>query len=187
MNETSKSILELTHDEAREYFLKQESYCNFDLPEYFQFENILSTVNTLLNEKKLSDFREKNPRDYDDVNYKILNNKYGKYSWRPLQLINPMIYVSLVQKITEETNWQVIQDRFKEFIKNEKIECISIPRQSLSKNLDKAEEITNWGNHIEQRSIELALDYSCSIHTDLTDCYGAIYTHSIAWALPTLQ
>ena len=48
MNQNSKSILELTHDEALQYFLKQESYCNFDLPEYFQFEKILSTANTLL-------------------------------------------------------------------------------------------------------------------------------------------
>jgi hypothetical protein len=121
MNENSKSILELTHDEAQQYFLKQESYCNFDLPEYFQFENILSTVNTLLNGKKLSDFRENNPRDYDDVNYKILNNKDGKYAWRPLQLINPMIYVSLVHRITEATYWQFIQDRFKKFKENERM------------------------------------------------------------------
>jgi RNA-directed DNA polymerase len=94
-----------------------------------------------------------------------------------------MIYVSLVHKIREENSWKIIQNRFKKFSQNNRINCISIPRQSLSKNSDKAEQIINWWNHTEQFSIELALDYSCLIHTDLTDCYGAIYTHSIAWAL----
>ena len=27
------------------------------------------------------------------------------------------------------------------------------------------------------------MDYECLSHTDITDCYGAIYTHSTAWAL----
>ena len=38
---------------------------------------------------------------------------------------------------------------------------------------------------MEQRSIEMSLDYDYLIETDITDCYGAIYTHSIAWALHT--
>jgi hypothetical protein len=29
----------------------------------------------------------------------------------------------------------------------------------------------------------LALDYAYVFHADITDCYGAIYTHSVAWAL----
>lgn len=182
-NENSKSILELTHDEAHEYFLKQESYCNFDLPEYFNFEALLYAVDDTLKGKKLSDFRKENPRDYEDVNYKVLNNKDGKYAWRPLQLINPALYVSLVHKITSEENWRLIKERFGTFSENKKIECVSIPRQSLTENSDKAEQISNWWQHIEQRSIEMALDYSCLSHTDLTDCYGAIYTHSVAWAI----
>jgi RNA-directed DNA polymerase len=36
---------------------------------------------------------------------------------------------------------------------------------------------------LEQRSIEFALDYGYLIQTDITDCYGSIYTHSIAWAI----
>lgn len=182
-NENSKSILELTHNEAHQYFLKQESYCGIDLPEYFKFETLLKNVDDVLKGKNLSDFRKENPRNYEDVNYKVLNNKDGKYAWRPLQLINPALYVSLVHKITSEENWQMIKDRFAVFSENKKIECISIPRQSLTQNSDKAEQISNWWQHIEQRSIEMALDYSCLAHTDLTDCYGAIYTHSVAWAV----
>jgi len=192
-NENSKSVLELSHDEARKFFLKQESYCNFDLPEYFKFESLLSSIDCALNGKNLSDYRRPKPsdskahparpRDLDDINYKILNNKDGKYAWRPLQLINPTLYVSLVHKITTQDNWRNIRNRFKKFSEGRSIECISIPRQSLTKNSDKAEDISNWWHQIEQRSIELALDYPCLTHTDITDCYGAIYTHSVAWAI----
>lgn len=179
----SRSILKLSHTEAEEYFLKNDSYCNFDLPKYFNFETILLLLNHELKGKQLSDFGEKKPSDFEGVNYKILHNKDGKYAWRPLQLINPAIYVSLVQKITEKESWELIQNRFLEFDMNQSIECCSIPRQSLSDNSDKAEEVSNWWQQIEQRSIELALDYRCLTHTDLTDCYSSIYTHSIAWAL----
>lgn len=182
-NQNSKIILEMTHDEACQYFLKQESYCSFDLPEYFKFEGMLKSIDKALKDKNLSDFRKDNPRNYEDVNYKVLNNKDGKYAWRPLQLINPALYVSLIHKITSKENWQLLKNRFAEFSKNEKIECISIPRQSLREDSDKAEQISNWLHSIEQRSIEMALDYSCLSHTDLTDCYGAIYTHSVAWAI----
>jgi RNA-directed DNA polymerase len=38
---------------------------------------------------------------------------------------------------------------------------------------------------IEQRSMILAMDYNYVLHTDITDCYGSIYTHSISWAIHT--
>ena len=182
-NENSKSILELTNDEARQYFLKQESYCNFDLPRYINFQELLNGVDEVLKGKNLSDFSKEIPRNYDDINYKILNNKDGKYAWRPLQLINPALYVSLVHKLTTQENWKHLKARFAKFSNNPNIECLSIPRKSLSENSDKAEQISDWWYQIEQRSIEIGLDYSCLTHTDLTDCYGAIYTHSIAWAV----
>lgn len=36
-----KSILELNANEARQFFLKHESYCNIDLPKYFSFSELL--------------------------------------------------------------------------------------------------------------------------------------------------
>ena len=39
-----KKLLELSHDEARNFFLKHESYFNADLPPYFQFEELLHAV-----------------------------------------------------------------------------------------------------------------------------------------------
>ena len=179
----SESVLNLDHIEARKFFLKQESYCNIDFPKYICFEKLLTKVNKILIGKNLKDMQSKNPRDYDDVNYSILNNKDGRYAWRPLQLIHPALYVSLVHKITEEDVWDEIKGRFNFFRKNEKIQCLSIPVQSLSNKVDKAEQILNWWQEIEQHSIEQSLDYEYMLETDLTDCYSSIYTHSIAWAL----
>lgn len=184
MDETRKSILNLTASEARDFLMKAESYCSVDLPLYFIFGDLITQVNTQLEGKNLKDLTN-NPRDYESVNYTILNNKDGKYAWRPFQLIHPVLYVSLVRQITEENNWKLITERFSDFSQDEKIRCLSIPVVSLSEEKDKAEQVSHWWHEVEQRSIELALEYDCLLETDITDCYGAIYTHSIAWALHT--
>lgn len=183
--EKSHSILKLSHTNARKFLLKAGSYCNLDLPWYFEFEKLLDEINIKLTDKKLSDFirTDHNPRNCDNVNYVIINNKNGKYAWRPLQLIHPALYVSLVHKITDKTHWKTIRSRFNFFAKNKKVECVSLPVKALTQQKDKAEQISHWWQEVEQRSIELALDYEYLIQTDITDCYGSIYTHSIAWAL----
>ncbi|MBT9137325.1 MAG: hypothetical protein DDT34_02415 [Firmicutes bacterium] len=38
---------------------------------------------------------------------------------------------------------------------------------------------------MEQETLRQSLSFSRMISTDVTDCYGSIYTHSIAWALHT--
>jgi len=181
----SSSILELSAKEARKFLLKNESYCSLDLPPYFVFENLLKKVDEKLDGRNLSDFQSDSPREYEDINYRILNNKDGTYAWRPFQLIHPALYVSLVHEITEEDNWGFIKKRFKEFSDNKEIKCLSIPRVSLDKEKDKAKQIIYWLHKIEQKSIELALEYEYLFETDITDCYGSIYTHSIAWAIHT--
>ncbi len=182
ITDNNKSVLRFRHKNAQNYFLESESYCNFDLPKYFDFELLLLKVHKILDNKKLYDFKLANPRNYD-VNYKILNNKDGRYAWRPFQLIHPALYVSLVHQITTKENWKIIRKKFKDFATDKRIECISIPSKSLTKNSNKAEQVSNWWHKIEQRSLELALDYKYLTHTDITDCYGAIYTHSVSWAL----
>lgn len=183
--EKSCSILKLSHMGARQFLLKAGSYCTLDLPPYIEFEKLLDGIDGKLNGKNLSDFfhTSNKPRDYDDVNYVIINNKNGKYAWRPLQLVHPALYVSLVHKITDNKHWETIQNRFIFFAKNKKVECLSHPVKALTQQKDKAEQILHWWQEVEQRSIELALDYEHLIQTDITDCYGSIYTHSIAWAL----
>jgi hypothetical protein len=119
-----------------------------------------------------------------EVYYKFFTNKDGKYAWRPLQIINPVIYVYLINEITKEQNWELIINRFQKFQKTEKIECCSIPIISQNRGKsDKAETISNWRNAVEQKSLELSLDYNCFLNMDISDCYASIYTHTIPWAL----
>jgi hypothetical protein len=155
------------------------------LPPYIVFGDLINGVHQVLEDKRLSDLTQSKPRDYDDVNYTILHNKDGKYSWRPFQLIHPALYVSLVHAITEKESWRLIRQRFQEFPHNDKIRCLSLPVVSPSDEKDRAEQISHWWQEVEQHSIELSLDYEYLIETDITDCYGAIYTHSISWALHT--
>lgn len=192
-----KRIIDYDHIEARRYFLKEKSYFSFDLPQYYVFQTLLERISQKIDRKSLEDFYIINidpntgkskasfPSDFENVNYKLLNNKDGKFAWRPFQLIHPALYVSLVHKITEENNWKFIVDRFKEFCGNPKIQCHSIPLESESDSSDKATSISHWWQSIEQQSIELAINFEYVLHTDISDCYGSFYTHSIAWALHT--
>ncbi|MCD8440901.1 RNA-directed DNA polymerase [Tenacibaculum finnmarkense] len=196
-----KRITSLNNIEARDYFLKEESYFDFDLPSYFVFQELINKISKKIENGNLSDFYNsetilKNgiektkptfPSNYENVNYKFLNNKDGKYSWRPFQLMHPAIYVSLVHKITTEENWAFIVSRFSDFASNDKIICQSLPIKSESEISDKGETVTNWWQGIEQNSIALGLRYDYIIHTDIADCYGSIYTHSIPWALHTRE
>src|SRR5690554_531154 len=181
-----KSILDLSAAEAREFLLKPESYCSLDLPPYIRFDALLDATQRTLEGKTLSGLSSR-PRDHDDVNYTVLNNKDGKYAWRPFQLIHPALYVSLVHQLTTPPNWELVKERFATFSANSKIHCLSLPVVSLSEEKDKAEQVSQWWHSVEQRSIELSLEYEYLVETDITDCYGAIYTHSIAWALHTKQ
>lgn len=177
-----RSVLEMTPARARAFFLKPESYCSVELPPYFQFGTILSAVAKVLTGKSLADMSSK-PRQHEGINYSLLSNKDGRHAWRPFQLIHPALYVSLVHQITAPDKWAFIRDRFKKFHELKNFTCLSIPIQSLSKRKDKAAQILQWWQGIEQQSIELAMEYEYVFHADITDCYGSIYTHSIVWAL----
>ena len=180
------TILDFSEIKARTFLLKEDSYSNVDLPEYITFQKILDDTYKSLENHKLSDFydSDKKPYKYDEVNYKIIANKDGLYAWRPFQLIHPALYVELVKQITEKDNWNIICSRFKEFQKNKKIQCASIPIVSTNpKKTQKSEQITTWWKETEQASIKQALEFSFIYVTDITDCYGSIYTHTICWAL----
>ena len=118
-NKTSsekRSILNLSHSEACNFFIKHESYCNFDLPPYILFDPILKTIDSFLKNKKLSEFYTSSGlQNADKINHTILHNKDGKYAWRPIQLIHPALYISLVHSITEVEHWKIICKRFKKF------------------------------------------------------------------------
>ena len=191
-----KRILQLNFTEARQFLLKKESYCSFDLPKYFIFETVIQQVSQYLTGKRLTDFygsftniegqvKSTYPCDFENVNYMFLNNKDGKFAWRPFQLIHPALYVSLVHIMTEEASWNLITTRFRQFANNPKIRCYSIPIESEGGESDKAANVSQWWQSIEQQSIELALLYEYVLHTDISDCYGSIYTHTVPWAIHT--
>lgn len=182
-----KHILKLSHEEARLFFLKHESYFNADLPSYFSFTEMLHKIAKKLGASPLKSFfnvRTK-PDDYKGVNHTIFSNKDGKLSWRPLQLIHPVLYVNLVREITKKKNWKKIKNRFSKMKTNKNIMCLSMPVQSLSDLKDRAAKVNEWWQEVELRSIENALDYEFLYETDISDCYGSFYTHSIAWAMET--
>lgn len=180
--QSERSLLQMTAAQARAFLLKPESYCGIDLPIYFTFARVLSGISKELSGKALATMSSK-PREHEGVNYAMLSNKDGRHAWRPLQLIHPALYVSLVHKLTETNHWKVIRERFKEFQHLASFKCLSIPLEAAPQRKDKAAQILNWWQGIEQGSIELALEYNYAFHADITDCYAAIYTHSIAWAV----
>jgi hypothetical protein len=163
--------------------LKDSSYCSIDLPPYVTFNKILSKIEKYLVNHRVSDCFKEDPNLCNNVNHVIYSNKDGKYAWRPLQLIHPVLYVDLINKITEPKHWKVIKKSFNLFFNNKRIKCLSVPVESLSVEKDKAEQISQWWHDVEQKSIAMSLDYDHLLQTDISDCYGSIYTHSIAWAL----
>lgn len=179
---TKRSILDLSAKAARTFFLKPESYCRVDLPPYFDFGPILRNVDKFLSANAFNNLKLK-PRSCEGVNYTIYSNKDGRYAWRPFQLIHPVLYVHLVNVLTDAEAWKTVKSRFKDFAKDPNILCLSIPQESLTKRKDQGVQILHWWQGIEQATVNLALDFNHILHADITDCYGSIYTHSIAWAL----
>lgn len=178
-----KKIIECNEHEAKKFFLQEESYINFDLPQYFNFKNLLTDIDSVLSKKNFNISGVKDPSNFENVNYKIYSNKDGKYAWRQYQIIHPVLYVRLVNLITQEENWKKIKETFSRFSEQKNIKCFSIPIISESKQSNKASMVTQWWEEIEQQSIKLALNYEYMLHTDIVSCYNSIYTHTIAWAI----
>lgn len=177
-----KRLIDLSNEEARAHFLKGSSYFNGDLPKYISFEPILNEVSAVLGSGNYTQFKSANPNELPNVNYNFIANKDGKFAWRPYELMHPAIYVSLVNVICDEANWVIIRERLKKF-EGGVVDCCSSPVMSVDHQTDVAAQIKSWWQSVEQRSLTYSLEFSHLLHTDVTDCYGSLYTHSIAWAL----
>lgn len=176
-----RTILDVSNIEAEHFFIQAENYCNIELPKYFNFQPLLNALSN--DNAAISTIGKDKVKKFQNVNYTFYHNKDGAFAWRPLQLINPALYIQLVKVITKKENWEIIVKRFFEFQQDEHIKCCSIPIFTLGHDNPKKDTILNWWNNIEQQSLELALEYSCMLNTDISDCYGSIYTHSISWAI----
>ena len=164
LRKDEQSVLEMNSTQAREFLLKPESYCNIDFPPYLRFGRMLSAVSSAIGNAGLRGMQKQKPRDCERVNYPLLSNKDGRHAWRPLQLIHPALYVSLVDKITAKERWKSIRARFSEFQSLPNFKCLSIPVRSRSSRKDKAAQILHWWQGVEQGSIELAsTTHACSM------------------------
>lgn len=190
-SENYQSILELSSHDARQFFLKNRSYCSIELPPYYNFQQLIDKISSFYDQKltdnpSFSSYLDIDKSSNEEItNHKIYANKNGNLSWREFQIIHPILYVYLVYTITENENWIKLTNRFNVFQADEKVQCLSIPVQSLTNKSDKTEKIIKWWRNVEQQSIELALKFDYLYDTDIADCYGSIYTHAIAWAVET--
>ncbi|AOO76228.1 hypothetical protein LCW_09545 [Latilactobacillus curvatus] len=184
MRSSRKKIIDMSSVEARRFLLKPNSYVTLQLPEYLDFHFVLENARKMLDGQQIESIIDiKKLRETDGVNHTILLNKDGSYDWRPVQIVHPLLYVDLVYFITNPKNWRSLLDRFELFRSDNNIECISLPVESTSDKTDTAEVILNWWEGLEQSSVVKALHFSYCIKTDITNCYGSIYTHTLDWAI----
>ncbi len=181
----AKNILTLNSQEAMDFFMKSEQYHGFELPEYFTFDQVLRYVREAIVVTSYEECVQQNisPEELSDVNLDILLNKDGRYAVRPIILANPFLYYFLVREVCCESNWQVIKDLFKKFNVPHITSCAIPVIPNKKEPFHKSTTILNWWNSMEQRSIELSLEYRYMFVTDITNCYGSVNPQSIEWAL----
>lgn len=184
MAKTAKNILTLNHEEAMDFFMKSEQYHGFELPEYFTFDEILRYVREKVGSTPYEECMQKgvSPESLSDVNLDILLNKDGRYAVRPIILANPFLYYFLVREVCCENNWQVIKDLFEKFNVPHITSCAIPVIPNEKEPFHKATTINNWWNSMEQRSIELSLEYRYMFVTDITNCYGSVNPQTFDWA-----
>ena len=184
MAKTAKNILTLNHEEAMDFFMKSEQYHGFELPEYFSFDEVLKYVREKVRTIPYEECLQKgvSPDSLSDVNLDILLNKDGRYAVRPIILANPFLYYFLVREVCCESNWQVIKDLFEKFNVPHITSCAIPVIPNEKEPFHKATTINNWWNSMEQRSIELSLEYRYMFVTDITNCYGSVNPQTFDWA-----
>lgn len=176
-------LIDVQAREARVFLLKGKQYCNFDLPEYFKFDTVLQDVQVLIGETSLDDCI-KIDADFTGCNHHLINNKDGGYAIRPLTLSHPVLYYLLVRELTDAKTWK----QLKKLVLKQKQERILVASHPLipePKEAFKASTtILNWWQQVEQLSIELSLDYTYMLSTDISNCYGCLDNRVLAQTMP---
>ena len=183
MTEKTKNILSLNYTEAMDFFLKSEQYHGFELPEYFVFNDLLQNVKNAVGKTPYEECLQEgmSPELLSDVNLDILLNKDGRYAVRPIILANPFLYYFLVREICNEQSWTLIKHLFEKFNVPHITSCALpvIPKER--EPFHKSTTILNWWSSMEQRSIELSLEYRYMFVTDITNCYGSVNPQAFDW------
>ncbi len=184
MANKTKNVLSIDAKDAMDFFLKSEQYHGFELPEYFVFDELLQNVKEIISDLPYEECLQNgiSPENISDVNLDILLNKDGNYAVRPIILANPFLYYFLVREICNEQAWTLIKNLFEKFQVPHITSCALpiIPKEKES--FHKSTTIINWWSSMEQRSIELSLEYRYMFVTDITNCYGSVNPQAFDWA-----
>lgn len=183
----SVRIIKLPGRDALDTLMSNDFYCTTELPEYFDFSEVLKYAADSVGNKSLDECVNADclPESLHGVNLDVITNKDGRYAVRPLTLANPFLYYMLARDICSDKSWAAIKECFKLF-GSEHITACAIPMVKVDdkpESFKGATSILNWWNSMEQRSIELSLKYNYMFMTDITNCFGQINPESIAWAL----
>lgn len=180
----TKNVLQLNSDEALQFFMSSVQYHGFELPEYFDFDKVLAYVKESISDRPYEDcLSEVLPDELENVNLDILLNKDGRYAVRPLMLANPFLYYFLTREICCPSGWEAILRCFESYTVPHLTSCALPVIPEKVEPFYKSATILNWWNTMEQRSLELSLEYRYMFVTDITNCYGSINPQSILWAL----
>lgn len=183
MTKVAANILSLNSKDALDFFMKSEHFHGFELPEYFDFTEVLDFVRKTVGDRPFDDCATTSPSDFQDVNFDILLNKDGRYAVRPLVLCNPYLYYFWAREIAREKNWETVKECFKTFEVPHIKSCAIPVIPNKKEKFHHSTTILNWWNQLEQRSIGLSLEYRYMFVTDITNCYGSINPQAIDWAL----
>ena len=166
-----KNILSLSCDEAMDFLLKSEQYHTFELPEYLNFDKLLSSIKRTIGDRSFEACLGKGvtPDELANVNLDILLNKDGRYAVRPIMLANPYLYYFLVREVCTKDNWNMILECFKRFDVPNITSCALPVVPEKAESFHNSTTILNWWSNIEQRSIELSLEYRYMFVTDITN------------------
>ena len=177
------TVLSLDADGAEKFLLETPQFMNCEMPEYIVFDDVLQFVKEKIGNKTFVECCAQNPDDIHNVSLNMLTNKDGHYAVRPLTLANPYLYYFIVRELCNENSWAAIKDCFEKF-KVPKFTACAIPViPQENESFHKSTTILNWWNNLEQRALELSLEYKYMFVTDITNCYGTVNPQTIEWAL----
>ena len=80
------------------------------------------------------------------------------------------------------TNWDAIKNLFEKFTVPHISSCAIPIVPQTAEPFHKSATIFNWWNSMEQRALELSLEYRYMFVTDITNCYGSVNPQAFCWA-----
>ena len=170
-------LTKLSNEDAKTFFLQEKNYCTINLPNIITFQPLLDKLQSI-------DYRVKDANNFDNVNCKLNITQFSSSSPQLLQIINPCIYVNLVKKITSKESWDYISDRIIHLQHISIIDCISFPyKKDSRRGVGQPSKILSLEEELNILTIKQSIEYPYATDLQITDCYGNLYTHSIAWAL----